>query len=444
MTNKKEIFSSLSRQQKEAIGLLQIGTFLEYFDLLLYVHMAVLLNDLFFPKTDPDTHALIAAFAFCSTYALRPLGAIIFGYIGDVIGRRHTVIITTILMACSCIFMAVLPTYSQIGVTAAWGVTLCRVIQSISSQGELVGAEIYLAETISPPASYVAVSLTSFFASLGGIAALILAVFLQFFSINWRIAFLVGAFIALIGSSARTRLRETPEFVDMKLRIKKIIENTNPSNGLEVKSLIKNTNLTWKEQVQFKTALAYFFISCGWPSCFYIAYIYCGHILKNNFNCTPAEIIKQNFVVAVFQGIGALVSSLCSYKIHPLKILKYRVYLFLPFIFACPYLLNSFTSVIEVLMFQCFIVLFGVMDSPGMGVFIGHFPVSKRFTSIGVLYAFSRIIIYVITSFGLVFLAKWSSTLGIPGLMFLITMCFMWGVKYFEQLENNIPKVLRT
>ncbi len=91
------VFSSLSRQQKEAVGLLQIGTFLEYFDLMLYVHMAVLLNELFFPKTDPHTAALLSAFAFCSTYVLRPFGALIFGWIGDNIGRKSTVVITTIM-----------------------------------------------------------------------------------------------------------------------------------------------------------------------------------------------------------------------------------------------------------------------------------------------------------------------------------------------------------
>ena len=63
---------SLNREQKEAIGLLQIGTFLEYFDLMLYVHMAVLLNELFFPKTDPHTAALLSAFAFCSTFCQPP------------------------------------------------------------------------------------------------------------------------------------------------------------------------------------------------------------------------------------------------------------------------------------------------------------------------------------------------------------------------------------
>jgi len=107
---------SLTRQQKESIFLLQIGTFLEYFDLMLYVHMVILLNELFFPPTDPQTAALLAALAFCSTYVLRPFGALIFGYIGDNYGRKPTVIITTALMAICCLIMSILPTYAEIGI----------------------------------------------------------------------------------------------------------------------------------------------------------------------------------------------------------------------------------------------------------------------------------------------------------------------------------------
>ena len=109
---------SLTRKQKEAIGLLSIGTFLEYFDLMLYVHMAVLLNNLFFPKADPDTAALYSAIAFCSTFVVRPVGALIFGWIGDNIGRKPTVVLTTIMMAFSCFIMANLQTHAEIGITA--------------------------------------------------------------------------------------------------------------------------------------------------------------------------------------------------------------------------------------------------------------------------------------------------------------------------------------
>ncbi len=165
-------FSSLNSEQKEAVGLLQIGTFLEYFDLMLYVHMAVLLNDIFFPKTDPHTASILAAFAFCSTYLLRPFGALLFGYIGDHIGRKSTVILTTMMMAISCIIMATLPTYAQIGITAAWLMIICRILQGLSSMGEIVGAEIYLTEITTPPIRYPIVALIGCASRLGNMAAL--------------------------------------------------------------------------------------------------------------------------------------------------------------------------------------------------------------------------------------------------------------------------------
>ena len=149
--NNIDTFSSLTKHHKEAIGLLSIGTFLEYFDLMIYVHMAVLLNELFFPKTDPNTTALISAGTFCTTFVFRPLGALIFGWIGDNVGRKATVVITTATMAISCAIMANLPTYAQIGIAASWAITICRIIQGLTSMGEIIGAEIYLTEFVKPP-----------------------------------------------------------------------------------------------------------------------------------------------------------------------------------------------------------------------------------------------------------------------------------------------------
>lgn len=101
-------------------------------DLMLFVHMAVVLNEIFFPKFDPFTNSLLSAFTFCSTFALKPIGALLFGYIGDKVGRKHTVIITTMVMAISCIIMANVPTYAQIGIAASWVITICRALQGMS------------------------------------------------------------------------------------------------------------------------------------------------------------------------------------------------------------------------------------------------------------------------------------------------------------------------
>lgn len=210
-------FLSLNKEQKEAVGLLQAGTFLEYFDLMLYVHMAVVLNELFFPKTDTKTASFLAASTFCSIYFLRPVGALLFGYIGDCIGRKTTVILTMMLMATSCILIASLPTYEQIGITAAWLVTFCRVIQGISCMGEIIGAEIYLTELIPLPLRYCIVGLVSCASRLGMVAALCIAMLVTSYELfDWRYAFWAAACLALVGSVSRMRLRETPEFLDSK------------------------------------------------------------------------------------------------------------------------------------------------------------------------------------------------------------------------------------
>ncbi len=242
----------MTREQKEAVGLLSIGTFLEYFDLMLYVHMAVLLNELFFPKTDPFTASLLAAFAFCSTYILRPFGALLFGYIGDNIGRKHTVIITTFMMATSCTVMAVLPTYAQIGITASWLVTICRVIQGMSSMGEIIGAQIYLTETIKRPIQYPIVALLSLLAALGGVAALGIASLVTIYHTNWRYAFWFGALVAVIGTVARTSLRETPDFVNVKTRLKRTLNTINKDI-----SVLSNQE-PWKEKINPVHALNFF------------------------------------------------------------------------------------------------------------------------------------------------------------------------------------------
>ncbi|MFV9884820.1 MAG: MFS transporter, partial [Rickettsia conorii subsp. raoultii] len=196
----------------EAVGLLSVGTFLEYFDLMIYVHMAVVINELFFPKANPETTTLYAAAAFCSTFVFRPVGALIFGWIGDHIGRKVTVVITTFMMSIACIIMATLPIYAQIGITATVIMTICRIVQGMSSMGELMGAQLYLTEITKPPAQYSVVTLIDTVAAVGSAAALCMAYIVTSFTLNWRIVFWIGALIAFIGMIARTALRETPEF----------------------------------------------------------------------------------------------------------------------------------------------------------------------------------------------------------------------------------------
>ena len=317
-------------EQREAIGLLSVGSFLEAFDLWLYVHMAVLLNELFFPKTDPFTTKLLSAFAFCSTFVFRPFGALLFGYIGDNLGRKATVVITTTMMAAACLVMAMLPTYAEIGITASWIVILCRVTQGLSALGERVGAELYLTETIKPPLQYVVVGLIFCAIDIGALLAIGTSALVTAHGFNWRWAFLIGAVIAMIGSVARTRLKETPEFADARGKIKKDIREGRKSQA-ELDYLSAHYG-----DVSHKTSLAYFLTYFAGPLGFYLIYIHCGDILKSDLGCTPHQVLSQNFVVCFVQLASSFVLSFLGGKIYPLNILKFKSIVFLLVVLGAP------------------------------------------------------------------------------------------------------------
>ncbi len=419
----------LTREQKEAIGLLSIGTFLEYFDLMLYIHMAVLLNDLFFPESDPHMKKLLSAFTFCITYLLRPIGALILGWIGDTVGRKTTVVITTFMMAVSCITVASLPTYAEIGITASCIMIACRIIQGMTSMGEIIGAELYLTETIKRPQQYSVVSLLSLLAALVGTFALGIASLATTYQFNWRTAFWIGALVALIGSVARTALRETPEFIDSKLRMKQI------SSTSTAKQNALNQNPTSAEQVNNTTALALFLIRCAWPACFYLAFFHCKDILIDNFGYTAEQVIHQNFFVAVVEMLGVLPLVYLGYYIYPILILKVRLVIFWIFILLYPYLLNNVRTPFDIFILQSLLMFFVPDLTPGQSILYTYFPVFKRFTYVGFMYAISRTIMYIITSFGLIYLTTQLGNYGLLIVMIPVMIGYTFGILHFEKLE---------
>lgn len=428
--------TKLSSEQKKAIGLLSIGTFLEYFDLMLYIHMAVLLNELFFPKTDPFTASLLSAFAFCSSYLLRPFGALIFGFIGDFIGRKSVIVITTITMAITCTTIAVLPTYAQIGITASWVITICRMVQGMAASAESRGAEIYITESVKPPLQYPLVAIITVFSAVG--TSLALGVSSIFTNVNifgteshyWRVAFFLGAIIGLVGGVARTSLREASDFANKKKMLKmKFADNKIDWD----KNYLKDT---FDNEKAFLTSLAYFIICCARPPCFYFIYIYCSDILKHDFGLSAGEVISHNFWVSIVDMGGLLFLAYISSKIYPLTILKVKLFLFFACIIFFPAAMHTYPSQMTVFVFQCLASLFVFDDVPASPVFFTHFPIIKRFTYTSLLSSLAKLMTYAITSFGLVYSTKYFEYYGIFLILIPIGILYYLAVKYFEGLEK--------
>ncbi len=361
---------------------------------------------------------------------LRPLGALIFGWIGDNIGRKPTVIITTITMAISCVVMANLPTYEQIGSVAIWVVTICRVMQGISSMGEIVGAELYLTEMLHPPIQYASVGLIGVCAILGTLAALGIASLVASHIFNWRMAFWIGAIVALIGLVARTKLRETPEFADAKRRIKKVLKKTNTDINI-----LQNYPLL-QEKVNKKTAIAFFLLQCALPLCVYFVYIYCGNILKTSFGYTLSEVIHHNFIVCLMEVLITLILCYLSLEVYPLVIMKIILIIFSIFVIFCPYLLNNINYPYQLFLIQFFIVLFGKCINPAIPICLKSFPVLKRFTCASIIFAVSRALMYVISAFGFVYLIEYFGNWGIWFIMIPTIIGFAYGLSHFENLAK--------
>lgn len=435
--SKKSFLSLINREQRKAFGLLSIGTFLQCFDIMLYIHMAVLLNEIFFPATDPFTASLLSAFSFCSTYLLAPFGALIFGYIGDYFGRKVVVIMATFLMGISCIVIAILPTYAQIGIMASWILTACRIIQGMASAAETRGAEIYLTESIQPPIQYPLVALLTAFSAVGTMVALgIGSIFTNthiFYDneSSWRIAFLVGAAVALVGAIGRTSLRESEEFTNKKNKVK----NNFSSNQIE----LNDTNLRIiDQQPTTLTSISYFLIQCARPPCFYFIYIYCGDLLKQECNFNANQVINQNFLVSIIDLFGLVVLAYLSYKVPPLKILKVKLFLFFSALIFFPIVLTDNMNSTNIFIFQSLAALFVFDHVPAAPIFYKYFSVLKRFTYTSFLGALAELLTYLITSFSLVYT---TALFGYWGLFFIFVpagLGFFISVSYFQKLESQI------
>ncbi|WP_425363427.1 MFS transporter [Candidatus Tisiphia endosymbiont of Hybos culiciformis] len=422
--------ASFKKQQKEAVGLLSIGTFLEYFDLMLYVQMAVFLNELFFKLNDSHSSSFMRTIALCSTFIFRPVGALIFGWLGDNIGRKSTVIFTTVTMAASCVVMANLPTYDQIGGAVAWIVTICRAVQGISSMGEIVGAELYLTEMLHPPIQYASVGFIGACATLGTLAALGVALLVTSYGVSWRGAFWLGAIVAFVGSVARQKLRETPDFADAKRRIKTVFTKTNTDIN------ILENNRFWQEKVNKKTVIAFFLLQCVAPVCFYFIYIYCANILKTSFDYTLTEVIQHNFLVCIMELLTTLILCYLSLKVPPLLTIKIILIIFSIFMIFCPYLLNNINSPYQLFLIQFIIILWKKCLSPATPIFLKSFPIFKRFTYASVIFAVSHAVMYIISFSGFVYLVEHFGNWGIWIIMIPTIIGFAYGLSHFENLAK--------
>jgi len=201
------------------IGAASAGTLIEWYDFYLFGSLATILSAKFFPGDDPAAGFLKTLAIFASGFIVRPFGAIVFGRLGDLVGRKYTFLVTLLLMGGSTFLIGLLPGYAEIGVLAPLLLTLLRLVQGLALGGEYGGAATYVAEHAPDSrrgfyTSFIQTTATlGLFASLGVILACRQTLGKEAFEDwGWRIPFLLSIILVLLSYWIRIRMEESPLF----------------------------------------------------------------------------------------------------------------------------------------------------------------------------------------------------------------------------------------
>ena len=217
----------ITKEQKKTLWFVisasSVGTLIEWYDFYIFGSLATILSEQFFPKSNPTAAFLSTLATFAAGFIVRPFGAIVFGRLGDIVGRKYTFLVTLILMGGSTFAIGLVPGYESIGIFAPILVLVLRLLQGLALGGEYGGAATYVAEHA--PASkrgfftsFIQTTATlGLFVSIGVILAVRESMdIVEFNDWGWRIPFILSAILVGVSVFIRMRMHESPLFAKIK------------------------------------------------------------------------------------------------------------------------------------------------------------------------------------------------------------------------------------
>lgn len=211
-----------ARNDRMIVGAASAGTVFEWYDFYLYGSLTAFISLHFFSGVNETTGFILALMAFAAGFAVRPFGALVFGRLGDLWGRKNTFLVTMLLMGLSTFAVGLLPDYSQIGVAAPIILVVLRLLQGLALGGEYGGAATYVAEHAPDGKRGLYTSWIQTTATLGLFLSLVVIILVRtqvgeeaFMAWGWRIPFLVSAILLVLSMWIRLKLNESPVFQKM-------------------------------------------------------------------------------------------------------------------------------------------------------------------------------------------------------------------------------------
>ena len=213
----------ITPEERKVIFASSLGTVFEWYDFYLYGSLAAIIAKQFFAGTDPNTAFIFALLAFAAGFLVRPFGAIVFGRLGDMVGRKYTFLITILIMGVSTFVVGLFPNYASIGIAAPVILITLRILQGLALGGEYGGAATYVAEHAPDHKRGAFTAWIQTTATLGLFLSLLVILGTrtaigeeQFAEWGWRIPFLLSVFLLGISVWIRLSMNESPAFQRMK------------------------------------------------------------------------------------------------------------------------------------------------------------------------------------------------------------------------------------
>ena len=281
------------REERKIIFASSLGTVFEWYDFFLYGALATVLSKQFFAGVNDTTAFIFALMAFAAGFLVRPFGALVFGRLGDMIGRKYTFLMTIILMGLSTFAVGLLPTYASIGIAAPIMLVVLRMLQGLALGGEYGGAATYVAEHAAPGKRGFNTSWIQSTATLGLLLSLLVVLSCryltgdQFEVWGWRLPFLLSIVLLGISTWIRMSMHESPAFVKMK------------AEGKTSKSPIRESFGKW-ENLKI-VLIALFGINAGQAVTFYTAQFYVLFFLTQMLKMDPAQ-ANTLLIISVVMG----------------------------------------------------------------------------------------------------------------------------------------------
>ncbi|MDR1267197.1 MAG: MFS transporter [Holosporales bacterium] len=404
------------------------GSSLEWFDFALYGYFAAILGRAFFPSGD-SFQQLIASFgAFASGLIARPLGAILFGYIGDLWGRKRALLISIYLMALPTAGMSLLPTHAQIGAWAGVLLTLMRILQGLALGGGFTGTIVFLYEHSSQQRKATFSSWAPFSLVFGFVIGALTATFMtsildseQLESWGWRVPFALSFFGTFIARYVRNKLQDPEEFLAMQR------EEPERKAKFPLRTLFKDH---WKAVVlvvwiDILTACGYFLLSVFFPT-------YFGEIL--GFDRGVSFLITTTNMI--FFALSILLGGWLADRLGKRRLMLWACVALAASAYPL-FLVFSAGPLCALFGHLGLIVLFSLYYGPIPATICSIFPTRTRLLGVSLAHNFAMAVFGAYAPTYATYLVKWSGNITTPSLLFVASaLTTAVGLYVWEEGKN--------